>query len=84
MEPYIVTLTSKGQLTLPAPVRRELGLRKGNKLFLVLDSDEIRLKKIQGKSIPIFSEKSTFLELMGSFEGPPDLADSHDKYLGES
>lgn len=83
MERYIVRVTSKGQLTLPSSIRRKLGIGKGSRLFVVLDEDEIRLKKIQGGNIPVFTERSSFFNLIGSFEGPRDLAKSHDRYLAE-
>lgn len=83
MDPYIVRLTSKGQLTLPSSIRRKLGIGKGSRLFVVLDKDELRLKKIEGGNIPVFTEKSSFFDLIGSFEGPRDLARNHDSYLSE-
>ena len=40
------TLTIKGQTTLPADVRRALGLKPGDKLrYLLLDSGEVRLMR---------------------------------------
>lgn len=83
MEPYIVHVTSKGQLTLPSSIRRKLGIGKGSKLLVILDEDEVRLKKIEAGNVPIFTEKSTFLKLIGSFEGPRDLAKNHDAHLAE-
>lgn len=50
---------------------------------MVLDEDEIRLKKIEGDNIPVFTERSSFFDLIGSFEGPRDLAKSYDSYLAE-
>jgi antitoxin PrlF len=37
------TLTSKGQVTIPAEVRRRLGLRPGDHVGFVIDGDEVRL-----------------------------------------
>ena len=37
------TLTSKGQVTIPAEVRRRLGLRPGDHIGFVIDGDEVRL-----------------------------------------
>ncbi|MCY7318050.1 MAG: AbrB/MazE/SpoVT family DNA-binding domain-containing protein [Ramlibacter sp.] len=40
------TLTSKGQMTLPGPVRARLGLEAGDQLLVtVLDADTIVLKR---------------------------------------
>ncbi|MCL4515927.1 MAG: AbrB/MazE/SpoVT family DNA-binding domain-containing protein [Firmicutes bacterium] len=83
MDSFIVRLTSKGQLTLPIAIRRKLAMGEGTKLFVVLDEDEIRLKKMEGGGIPVFSKKSSFFDLIGSFEGPRDLAEKHDSYLRE-
>ncbi|HHY38025.1 MAG TPA: AbrB/MazE/SpoVT family DNA-binding domain-containing protein [Clostridia bacterium] len=83
MEPYIVHVTSKGQLTLPSPIRKKLGIGKGSRLFVILDENEVHLKKIEGGNIPVFTEKSSFLNLIGSFEGPRDLARNHDSHLSE-
>ena len=37
------TLTSKGQVTIPAEVRRRLGLQPGDHIGFVIDGDEVRL-----------------------------------------
>ncbi len=38
----IATVTAKGQVTLPAEVRRRLGLKPGSKLeFIVIDNDRV-------------------------------------------
>ncbi len=36
---YEATVTSKGQLTLPAPVRRTLGIDPGDRVTIVVDAD---------------------------------------------
>ena len=42
----IVTVSSRGQVSIPADIRRELGLDKGSKLLIVSKGDNILLKKI--------------------------------------
>ncbi|MCP4289324.1 MAG: AbrB/MazE/SpoVT family DNA-binding domain-containing protein [Gammaproteobacteria bacterium] len=37
------TLTSKGQVTIPADVRRRLGLHPGDHVGFIVDGDEVRL-----------------------------------------
>ncbi len=55
------TLTSKGQITLPKPVREALGLREGDRvLFRVLD----------GRAV--LSKVEDFLDLAGSVRVSPD------------
>ncbi|MDP9365982.1 MAG: AbrB/MazE/SpoVT family DNA-binding domain-containing protein [Chloroflexota bacterium] len=43
MRQITATMTSKGQVTVPAEVRRRLGVDQGKVIF-VLDDDEIRLR----------------------------------------
>jgi len=42
----MVTVSSRGQVSIPAEVRRELGLEKGSKLLVVAEGESILLKKI--------------------------------------
>lgn len=45
MKEIVSTLTSKGQVTIPAEVRRHLGLAQGDKLsFVIADDGSIELK----------------------------------------
>ena len=39
----VATVTSKGQVTLPASIRKRLGLRKGSKLIFLEEEQGIRL-----------------------------------------
>jgi AbrB family looped-hinge helix DNA binding protein len=48
MREYVATVTSKGQLTLPAPVRRHLGIGAGDKVAMVVEDDKsARLRRIE-------------------------------------
>jgi len=47
----IVTVSSKGQVSIPADIRRELDLGKGSKLLAVSKGDNILLKKIDADVI---------------------------------
>ena len=42
----MVTVSSRGQVSIPAEVRRELGLEKGSKLLVVAEGENILLKKV--------------------------------------
>ena len=45
----ITTLTSKGQLTLPADIRRQLNLKPGDKLdFTLLDDGRVEVTPVRG------------------------------------
>ena len=41
------TITSKGQLTLPKPVRDRLGLREGDRVEVSVVKEEIRLRPLR-------------------------------------
>ncbi|MFA4955484.1 MAG: AbrB/MazE/SpoVT family DNA-binding domain-containing protein [Candidatus Methanoperedens sp.] len=43
MEEEILTMSGKGQVVIPARVRRYFGLRKGDKLMLEIDSRSIKM-----------------------------------------
>lgn len=57
----VATVSSKGQITLPAECRRALGMRPGTRVFVELDGEAIRitpakgilsLRGILGKALP--------------------------------
>jgi AbrB family looped-hinge helix DNA binding protein len=62
------TLTSKGQVTIPADVRRRLGLRPGDRVAFVVDGDEVRLVRKESRVEAAFGlckpERSVSLEQM--------------------
>ncbi|HVC83580.1 MAG TPA: AbrB/MazE/SpoVT family DNA-binding domain-containing protein [Chloroflexota bacterium] len=45
MKEQMGVLTRKGQVTVPAAIRRDLGLRQGDKLTFALEGDEVRLRR---------------------------------------
>lgn len=48
MPEYVATITSKGQLTLPAAVRRQLGIDVGDRVAIVIeDQEEARLRRVE-------------------------------------
>ncbi len=46
MRPRARVITRKGQITLPAEMRRELGLSEGDKVVCTLEGDEVRVARI--------------------------------------
>lgn len=42
----VVTVSSRGQVSIPADVRREMDLEEGAKLLVVSEGDNILLKKV--------------------------------------
>jgi len=63
MAVYRVAVTSKGQTTLPAEVRRRLGLRKGDQL-------EFDTTKAETVIRPVRKEKNPFEKWRGAAAGP--------------
>lgn len=46
-----VTVTSKGQVTLPAEARRRLGIRAGTRLeFIIKDDDRLEVVRVGGSA----------------------------------
>ena len=46
------TITSKGQVTIPAEVRRHLGLKAGDKITFVIDGEEEGTVKLRAPQYP--------------------------------
>lgn len=67
-------MTSKGQITIPAPIRKRLGLKPGQ----VLDFDE---KAAYLKAVPVFDEDA-MRALVGCAKGK--LGRSSGKWLDET
>ena len=47
MTEYVTTLTQKGQVTIPAPLRRVLGVKPRDKVAFHLVDGEVRLRVIE-------------------------------------
>jgi len=45
MRELLTVVTRKGQITVPAEIRRALGLHEGDKVAVVLDNDQVRLRR---------------------------------------
>jgi len=44
MKSYTVTITSSGQITLPAEIRRQLGVKPGERVNVVIDDGTVLVK----------------------------------------
>ena len=44
------TISSKGQVAIPFPIREEMGLEEGNKVLFVLADDTLLIKKVSTKT----------------------------------
>jgi antitoxin PrlF len=64
----ISTITSKGQLTLPAEVRRHLGLRTGDKVsFVIEDSGKVTLR------VPKYPNVASLAGAAGKLDRPMNM-----------
>lgn len=65
MKEIVSTITSKGQVTIPAEVRRHLGIGQGDKLSFVIDEQgTIALK------VPKYSDVASLAGAAGALETP--------------
>lgn len=64
----LITISSKGQLVIPKPIRRELGLEKGGKVRVQLDGRRIVLE-------PLETAKREWRTWEGVLEGTSSLED---------
>lgn len=64
MEPQFATVTSKGQIVIPANLRRKHGIRKGTRIAIREDNLSLVLQPITARYIE---------SLRGSLKGGPSL-----------
>jgi AbrB family looped-hinge helix DNA binding protein len=90
MREYLATVTSKGQLTLPAAVRRQLGIDVGDRVaFVIEDQEGATLRRVEHNvrsvrgliATPPGLESQDFDELIE--EAMTDHADQMLNRLGE-
>ena len=68
------TITSKGQTTLPKPVREALGVRPGDRVRYIILGDEVRI-------IPMRPIARLFGML--KYEGPPKTLEDMERAIAE-
>ena len=47
MKEFLTVMTRKGQITVPAEIRRVLDLKQGDKIALVVEKGQVRLKRAE-------------------------------------
>lgn len=45
---HYTTITRKGQITIPVQIRRRLKLEEGDRIAVVLDGEQVRLRRTEG------------------------------------
>ena len=69
MTEYVSSVSPKGQITLPAAVRRRLGLKAKDKVTIQVDGDDVRLLPARftletaAGSVPALAEPLTWEEI---------------------
>jgi AbrB family looped-hinge helix DNA binding protein len=66
MKREVATLSTKGQLVIPAEVRASLGLTAGTRFAISVDGNRLVLQPITERLVD---------EMMGMFAGGPSMAD---------
>ncbi|MCY4610189.1 MAG: type II toxin-antitoxin system PrlF family antitoxin [Gammaproteobacteria bacterium] len=69
-------ITSKGQTTLPKPVREALGVSSGDRVRYVILDDGIRI-------LPLRSLKTLFGALKSHYSGPPATLEDMDRAIAK-
>lgn len=80
----MVKITGKRRITLPVEACRVLGWHPGDRLTVKLVGDEIHLRKDEPQPVLRPLRPDDLQSLIGVAQGPPDLAENHDKYFAEA
>jgi AbrB family looped-hinge helix DNA binding protein len=78
----IMRITSKGQLTIPVSIRKELKLKSGDYLRVNVENQEIRLKKVE-TILPLSSDDPIWSMIGVGESGQKNISVNHDAYLSQ-
>jgi AbrB family looped-hinge helix DNA binding protein len=79
----VTKVTSKGQITLPASIRRRLGIDRDSYLEVVENDDEVRLRKIVTSRA--LEDADPIWDFVGIGDsGRTDVSVDHDRHLAEA
>jgi len=83
MKEIVSTITSKGQVTIPAEVRKHLGLKTKDKISFVIDSEgEVHLRVPRYRDIASLRGAAGSLKKRLSWDQMREIA-REDRFLGE-
>ncbi|MBC7227771.1 MAG: AbrB/MazE/SpoVT family DNA-binding domain-containing protein [Thermoflexales bacterium] len=77
---HATTLTQKGQVTIPKAVRRALGLKPGDRVFITLDGDRALLLPVHRRSL---SQLRGALPATAPFPGHQQIREGIRRQRGE-
>lgn len=78
MEPS--KLTAKGQITIPAEIRKKLNLKKGDKVYFLEEDGKIYFQNASRTELRSFQEKLTGEAAKAGFESEEDVV----RYIKDS
>ena len=84
MREYVAKVTSKGQLTLPAAVRRELGIDPGDQVTIVVNNEHAEVRRLEHTVMSVFQSIPTPPGLItGDFDDLIEeaMSDHADEYV---
>lgn len=74
MKEVVATVSSKGQVVIPAEVRKQLGIQQGDKILFVLgDEGQIELKGVKYPTVASLRGAAGKLERAAFWEEMPKL-----------
>lgn len=76
-KPDVITITAKGQVTIPSRLRKRYELEEGDQLMVVPIEDGLMLKKIELPSVEEFRERVASREVDLSLEDIAGLVREH-------
>jgi len=79
----VVKVTSKGQVTIPAEVRGELGIDEHTHLEVMVEGDAVQLRKI-GTTRPLGPDDPIWDLIGAGAGGQSDVSEHHDQHLAEA
>lgn len=76
-KPDVITLSSKGQITIPSSLRKRYDLEEGDRMIVVPVDEGLMLKKINLPSVEEFQERVETREVKLSLEDIVDIVHEH-------
>ena len=74
MKTHIATVSANGQMTIPAEVRRELGIQAGSRIAI----------SVRGREMLVSRPLKTLDEIAGSIPSPREMTDDLDDEVEEA
>lgn len=76
-KPDVITVSSKGQITIPSSLRKQYNLEEGDRIIVVPVEEGLMLKKIDLPSVEEFQERVEAHEVELTLEDIVDIVHEH-------